>query len=195
MSATQAETEAAELLLVPRKRWTRQECYWLVEAGKLQEGRYELLRGEIVLKMPQGRLHIYIVAQLLEILFHIFGAQRVQSQSTLVIDDENEPEPDIAVLAGTVREYLDKEPGPQDVILIVEVSVSTLRADRAVKARLYSQAGIQEYWIVVGQERVVEIYRQPGPNGYASVITAGEGETVSPLAAPDAKIDVGALFP
>lgn len=187
--------EMAELMELPRKRWTRAACRVMMDAGLLEPGRFELIYGEIVQKMGQGRKHIFVVSRLFELLILLCGANRVQSQSSIVIDDENEPEPDIAVLDKTLDHYLDTEPEPQNVLLIVEVADSTLRTDRAVKAYLYAQAGFQEFWIVNIKARTLEIYRDPGPTGYATLLTRTEQEFISPLAAPDKTLRVGDLLP
>jgi Uma2 family endonuclease len=187
--------ERSETESPPRKRWTREDVQFLVGVGRLAPGRFELIQGDILLKMPQGRLHIFIVMQLLQILLDVFGADRIQSQSSIVIDEENEPEPDAVVLTGSLRDFIEKEPGPADVALVVEVSDSTLTTDRGLKAGLYAAAGITEYWIVVARERKVEVYREPGPSGYASRITVSDSERLSPLAAPHASIEAARLFP
>lgn len=80
-------------------------------------------------------------------------------------------------------------------MLAVEVSDSTLRTDRTVKATLYGQAGINEYWVVNINGRTLEVFRQPGANGYTNVTTLTENETVRPLSAPQAEIRVVDLLP
>lgn len=194
-SKSQPEREWSEAVsLLPRKRWTRRECRTLQDAGLLEAGRYELIAGEIVLKMPQGRLHVFVVMRLYDLLVRMFGEGRVQSQSSIPLDDENDPEPDVAVLRGTLADYLDREPGPSDALLIVEVANTTLRTDRAVKALLYARAGVEEYWIANIPERTLEVYREPGADGYRRVARYSVGESVAPLSASQA-INIVDIFP
>ncbi len=194
-SRSQPEREWSEaMFLLPRKRWTRRECRTLQDAGLLEAGRYELLAGEIVLKMAQGRLHIFVAMRLFNLLIRLFGAEHVQSQSSVPLDDENDPEPDVAVLRGTLADYLDRELGPSDALLLVEVANTTLRTDRAVKALLYARAGVKEYWIANIPERTLEVYREPGADGYQRVTRYSTGESVTPLTASEA-IYIADIFP
>lgn len=178
-----------------RKLWTRAECRVLMEAGLLERTGWELIEGEIVAKMSQGRRHIFVCTRLFTLLGMIFGFDFLQSQSSLPINDDNEPEPDVAVLTQTLANYLEVEPGPEDARLLVEVSDSTLRADQTVKMRLYARAGVPEYWIVNIQERVLEVYRQPAPQGYMEKMVVPEGQQVAPLAAESGLIAVADLLP
>src|SRR5580658_4373362 len=99
-----------------RKLWTMKECRFLVDNGLLQPGKYELINGEIISKMGQGRLHIAYVTQIIAVLSAIFGIESIQSQAQVgigEIDPYNDPEPDIAVLSMPVSNFLDREPDPQ----------------------------------------------------------------------------------
>lgn len=183
------------LALLPRKRWTQNECRQLVQMGLLDGARYELIEGEVVVKVGQGRLHVFVITRLIAWLNAVFGADHVQSQAPITLSDVSQPEPDAAVLSGVVGDYLERDPGPADLRLVVEVSATTLRADQTVKALLYARAGIAEMWIVNLPERVVEVLRDPGPDGYASVTRANEADLVSPLAAPGAGVRVADLLP
>jgi Uma2 family endonuclease len=113
---------------------------------------------------------------------------------------ESEPEPDVAVVSGTIREYSGEHPARP--VLAVEVSDSSLRLDRKRKGSLYARAGLADYWIVNLVERVLEIYREPvaDPSAmygwrYASGTVLGPDASGSPLAAPTASIVVHALLP
>lgn len=181
---------------MPRKRWTRDDVRRLMEQGFLDsDKRYELIEGEIIEKVGQGRKHIYIINRLFTLLGTLFGFDFVQSQGSLPVNTENEPEPDTAVLAKPLGEYIEVEPGPQDVRLMVEVAASTLSTDRGVKGLIYARAGVAEYWIVNVRARKLEVYRQPTPAGYAVRLSLAEEETVSPEALPDAVIRVADLLP
>jgi len=84
----------------------------------------------------------------------------VDSQEPITLND-SEPEPDIAIVRGDTRDYLDRHPGARDLSLVVEVADSTRERDRTLKQRLYGRAGIPVYWIVNLVERQLEVYSQP----------------------------------
>jgi Uma2 family endonuclease len=111
------------------------------------------------------------------------------------------PDPDLAVVAGSVRDNASVD-NPTTALLIVEVSLTTLRYDRGRKASLDALAGIQDYWIVNLVQRQLEIYRDPVPDssrpygfGYAQVATLQPSDHATPLTMPAAKIPVADLFP
>jgi len=81
-----------------------------------------------------------------------------------------------------------------DVLLVVEVSDRTLEFDRTVKAGLYARAGLEEYWIVDVRGRRVLVHREAADGRWQSIVAYGEGESVSPLAAPEAELAVTRLF-
>ena len=105
---------------------------------------------------------------------------------------DSRPEPD--VLWVKARRYLDGHPEALDVLLLIEVSDSSLTADRDQKAELYAQAGIIEYWIVNIADEVIHIYRDPDRSGYRSLRTVSGGESASPLIQPQVKLNLGELF-
>ena len=180
-----------------RKKWSVKECRFLTDSGLLEPGKYELIEGEVVFKMGQGRKHIYVVAQIIAILTAIFG-DAVQTQAEIgvgEIDDFNDPEPDVTVLRGTLRDYLDREPDPStDVVLAVEAAQTSLRGDTTTKAQLYALHGVPEYWVVAIARRELIVYRQPTADGYAAVQTFSETESVAPLAAPESPFKVAAAY-
>ena len=181
-----------------RKRFTQKECAFLEQNGLLK-GRYELVDGEIVFIMPQNPPHRLTVMLIVKWLMRVFGEDRVCSQSSIdigVADPEiNAPEPDVVVQAQPDVAFASRLPGPSDLLLLVEVSDTTLRYDLHNKAALYARAGIVEYWVadVVGRRFVV--HRNPGANGYAQVTEYAEAESVSPVARPDVSVRVSDLLP
>ena len=181
-----------------RKKWSVRECHFLVDGGLLEPGKYELIEGEIVSKMGQSRLHIETIALIIEVLAAIF-LHAVQSQSSIGIgaqDEFNDPEPDVAVLRGILKDYRARVINPAtDVLLVVEASLTTLPGDQTTKAQLYARHGIPEYWIVAITRRELIVHRQPTLNGYADVRVYGENEAVAPLSAPDSPVQVSALMP
>jgi Uma2 family endonuclease len=102
------------------------------------------------------------------------------------------PQPDLAWLKR--KDYRHGRPTPEDVLLLIEVSDSSLRYDREVKGPLYAQAGIQEYWIVNVPEETIEVYRQPHGARYGSVTTLRRGDVARSLAFPDVALALHEFF-
>jgi Uma2 family endonuclease len=181
-----------------RIRWTRAQCDAIREAGVLQ-GRYELIDGEIISKMGQKPPHASVIGFLVRWLARVFGLDYVRVQCTIDVGgadpDHNEPEPDVAVTRLPVDDYVDHHPGSADLLLVAEVSDTTLRFDRRTKAGLYASAGIQEYWILDLQGRQLLVHRQPAEGGYLEITAYGPAELVATLARPAASVRVEELLP
>ncbi len=184
-----------EVAVDPRKRWTRKEYRQLTEAGYLKDGKVELINGEIWDKMGQGRRHVVVVMWLLRVFTPIFGIERLQSQFSLPVNEDSEPEPDLAVLAQSLEYYLDNDPTPADTLLVVEAANTTLRTDLTIKQRMYAQSGIPEYWVVDIPNRLLHVFREPTATGYASETILTTADEVRPLAAPEAAVRVADLLP
>ncbi len=180
-----------------RVRWTTSQCRMIEEAGILK-GRYELIDGEIIAKMSQNPPHRIAVILLRNWLIAVFGAMFVQSQASISVGDadpdHNDPEPDASVTLALNTKYTQSHPGPADLSLVVEVSDTTLRSDRAAKAMLYAHAGIVEYWLLDIVNRQMLVHRLPGANGYGEVTVYAEDETAATLARPDASVRVADLL-
>ncbi len=186
--------------MVRTRHWTRQEYEALVAAGIFHpEERLELLGGDMICMPPQGSAHATAVQLIENALRQAFGANYcVRVQLPLAVDAASEPEPDVAVVPGTPRDY--RQTHPDQAVLIVEVSDSSLSYDRERKARRYAQAGMPEYWILNLIEQCLEIYRMPTTPGaeephYQHIRVASQEETVSPLGAPEAVFAVSELLP
>ena len=184
------------------RRWTRMEYLKMAEAGVFAPGeRVELIDGEIISMTPQKSPHAVAGGLVEDALRAAFGPGfHVRSQRPLSLGPDSEPEPDAAVVRGTLRDYVDAH--PTMAVLIVEVSDTTLAFDRERKAGVYAKAGIREYWILNLIDRVLEVYRDPGPLreipsqiGYRSIRNFGPSETVNPLALPPAAVRVADLLP
>lgn len=181
-----------------RYRWTAAECAALAAEGRLPE-RYELIDGEIINKMGQNPPHASTLTRLFRILLALFSPDflRIQAPITLSGTDGvyNEPELDIAVTREAESAYEGRHPGPEDLLLVVEVSDTSLRTDLIVKARLYARAGIAEYWALDLHTRQLHQHCEPSGGEYAVVTVHSETETVTLTARPDARIAVAALLP
>jgi len=181
-----------------RKRWTREECRHLRAAGFLP-GHYELIDGEIIEKMPKNPPHRIALMLLAAWLESLFGRFCVQTQDPIVLpvpdNNSTEPEPDVAVTRAPTMTYQDDNPGPEDLLLVGEVSDTTLAYDLRSKAALYAAAGIPEYWVLDVTGRRLCVHRRPAADGYREVRIYGEAEEVSPLARPDTAVLVASLLP
>ncbi len=146
-------------------RWTLEKYERATELGLLgPDDRVELIEGEIVQKMPQKSPHSTAISLALESLRLAFPVGFVvRPKLPLSVGELSQPEPDLAVVIGSVRDYADAQPTAAEAVLVVEVSDSTLLPDQTTKAGLYARAGIAEYWIVNLPERILEVHRQPAP--------------------------------
>jgi len=184
------------------RRWTRAEYERLIEVGVFRPGDpVELLAGELVVSEPQGSEHYTAICLAEEALRAAFGpGWLVRPQGPVAVDDESEPEPDLAVAPGTLRDY--RREHPSRPVLVIEVAVSSLPLDRNEKSSLYARARLEDYWIVNLVDRALEVYRQPAPDptapygwSYSSRQVLGPESSATPLAAPDARVLVSDLLP
>jgi Uma2 family endonuclease len=139
-----------------------EQYHAIIQAGILtDDDSVELLEGWLVFKMPKNPPHRATTRLVRTALENILPAGwYVDSQEPITLSN-SEPEPDIVVVRGDTRQYLDRHPGAEDIALIIEVSDTTLQRDRTVKKRIYARAGISIYWIVNLVEEQVEVYSQP----------------------------------
>ncbi|MDQ7040199.1 MAG: Uma2 family endonuclease [Rhodothermus sp.] len=177
-------------------RWSREAFEKLADVGLVDpDARLELIDGEILQKMsPQSARHFTSVLKVAQALHVVFGAGYVvRTQGPLALDPYSEPEPDVAVVAGTLDDYAEAH--PSTAVLVVEVADASLHFDRTRKAALYARAGIPDYWIVNLIDRVLEVYRQPQNETYRSHQVLSPHDRLTPLAQPRAFVEIGRLFP
>lgn len=184
------------------RRWTRAEYERLIEAGVFGPGEpLELLGGELMVSEPQGSAHYTAIGLVEDALRAALGpGWLVRSQGPIALDEDSEPEPDIAVIRGARRDYSQEHPSRP--ALVVEVAESSLALDREYKGSLYAGAGIADYWILNLVERALEVYREPIADPatrfgwrYASTEVLAPGSSAAPLAAPASRISVSDLLP
>jgi Uma2 family endonuclease len=187
---------------VETRKFTRVEYERMLEAEILgPEDRVELLGGAMVCKEPQYSPHATGIALAQRVLAASFGVGwYVRSPMPVALDDESEPEPDVAVVRGDPRDYRDAH--PVRPVLVVEVALSRLHFDRDHKGSLYARASLPEYWMVNLRDRRLEVYRDPVPDAvaafgwrYGTVLTLGPQQRVVPLAAPSVSISIADLLP
>jgi Uma2 family endonuclease len=183
-------------LAATRRRFTRKEYYRMAEAGILREDdRVELIKGEIIEMSPIGRRHKAFVLNLTQLLVGRLAERAlVNVQSGIVLSDDSEPEPDIAVLRRRDVPYKEREAHADDVLLLIEVADSSLAYDRSTKLRLYAEAGIPEYWVVDCGAETVEVHRGPEAYGYREVRLVMGAATLTPQAFPDVELSTADIF-
>jgi hypothetical protein len=144
------------------RRFTVDEYHRMIEVGILSEtDRCELLDGWILHKTTRNPPHDVSLALALKAITGLLPAGwHCRSQSAIAMDD-SEPEPDLAIVRGGERDYLNGHPRPQDIGLVIEVSDASLDYDRVAKLAVYAQASIVVYWIVNIPDRRIEVYTDP----------------------------------
>ena len=147
-------------------RLSRVEYDRAVEAGAFEpDAKLELIDGDLRAMTPEGSRHALGMDLVADCLRGVFGPGfYVRIQHPLAADDYSEPEPDVAIVTGPMRDY--REAHPTSAVLVVEVSHESLRYDRTVKQRLYARCGIREYRILALPEARLEVYRDPDGDGY-----------------------------
>jgi Uma2 family endonuclease len=154
--------------------------------------RTELIRGIVIEKMSKSPLHRIIASFLYRrLLAQLPPGFSVWKEEPLTFLD-SEPEPDISVTRGEESDYSKAHPNSAE--LVVEVAVASPALDRE-NATLYAEAGIKEYWIVLGAERRVEVYRRPEQGRYQSRHVVGLNDTLECASVPGVRLGVSELFP
>ncbi len=181
-----------------QKHWLVDEFHEVFSSAKLRSQRPYLVRGVV---WEQGEInppHAFYLDIANEVLRKVFTeGYRVRVQSALVLSQETDPEPDIAIVRGNVMDFRFVHPITAE--LVVEVSDTTIFEDQTTKAVLYAAAGIAEYWIVDINDNRLLVMRDPqvieaGGSAYRSVQELRAGSTINPLAAPDVTIAVADLL-
>ncbi len=168
-------------------KFTVQQYHLMHEAGVFAEGdRLELINGEIREMSPIGRKHAVCVSKATKNFERKLGDQAIiWTQNPIRLSDHSEPQPDLAILKWRDDFYAEALPTPEDVLLIIEVSDSTIAYDRNVKSLLYAANGIPETWLFDVNKKVVEGYSQPSSSGYKRMQRYEQNDTLAMIAFPD----------
>lgn len=169
----------------------------MVEAGILRkEEHVELIDGVVTAMAPMGRNHRSTVNRYTRLFGESISRRAiVQIQSSIALDDRTMPEPDLALLSERADFYESSDAGPEDVLLVIEVSDSTIDYDRNEKLAMYAGAGIPEVWITVLPERVIEAHTEPVGGRYTLMRIFSPGDTISPGCFPDIALPVIEILP
>lgn len=173
-----------------------EQYHAMARAGILDEGApVELLEGMLVSKMTKLPPHV-IATKLVHLALSrtVPAGWHVGQEAPVVFLPRNEPEPDFSVVRGEIRDYSQRDPGPEDVGLLIEVADSSPTRDRQAKLRIYAGAGVPVYWIINLVDRQVEVYTGPTGPRYAQRTDFGpddaaplclDGQEVARLAVRD----------
>jgi Uma2 family endonuclease len=165
----------------------------MVAAGVLTKSdRVELIDGEMLEMSPIGKKHSAISTRLIEAFAGLALGRlaNVVAGGPVNLGQFSEPQPDLMLLKRRADAYSEKIPEAPDVLLLIEVSDSSLSFDQGAKLSLYARNGVAEYWVIdVDGKRLVN-YREPTPKGYAQKLELSMSDSVSPQAFPDLKLSV-----
>jgi Uma2 family endonuclease len=180
--------EVRERAAMPYHRWSVEEYHQMALSGLLDEtDRVELIEGELIDMSPIGSKHAFRVDSIARALQRSPGnSLLVRVQNPVLLGDHSEPQPDIAVVKD--KNYSEAHPGAEDVLLIVEVSDTTLAYDRDVKLSLYARHGIPEVWLLDVNAGELTIYREPAEGQYRLIRKPTRAEAVSPVLVPGVAI-------
>jgi Uma2 family endonuclease len=183
------------------RRWQRAEYERLVELGMFDGEPLELIGGQLVIAEPQGSYHASAITKIDYALRRALPpGWIVRIQAPVSLDDESEPEPDLAVVPGLPGDY--RAAHPSRPALVIEVAEASLGFDRAHKGSLYARAAVADYWIVDLAGGAVEICRDPEPDAaadfgwrYRSVTRLSPPSAIAPLAFGGQPVPVADLLP
>ncbi|MBD2457814.1 Uma2 family endonuclease [Nostoc sp. FACHB-87] len=179
-----------------RHKFTVPQYHKMIESGILTEDdRVQLIRGEIVEMSPIGTKHAACVKCLNKILStKLRDRVLIAIQDPVELNDNSQPQPDVALLKPRDDFYADAHPQPQDILLLIEVADSTIIYDREEKIPLYAEANIIAVWLIDINEQVVEVYQQPTATGYQHIQKFSGGEILSIPGFSDVTITVNEIF-
>ncbi|MCL1462925.1 Uma2 family endonuclease [Argonema galeatum] len=190
------------MTITTAKRFTVAEYHRLAELRFLADNnRFELIKGEIVKMAAKGTPHSVCETRLERELFKLVGERAtLRGQQPIIIPDDSEPEPDLVIARNRDDNYLSSHPSPVDVLLLIEISDSTLSYDQGVKLPLYAEAGISDYWIFNLVANYLECYSQPyqderGNFGDRQRVIFLPNESVNLPGFPELLVDLSKVFP
>ncbi|ELR70510.1 hypothetical protein C900_03669 [Fulvivirga imtechensis AK7] len=170
-----------------------EEYYRMAEVGILTENdKVELIHGEIIEMSPVGSKHAAVVDRINNVLKSLIKDRAIiRVQSPVLLNDLNQPEPDVTILKPSDNYYSESHPGPDDIFILVEVADSSLPYDRQIKLPLYASAGVPEFWLVNLEKQEIEIHRSPSKNVYKKIEIFQPDDDISCF---DHKVNVRSLL-
>lgn len=162
----------------------------LGEAGLIPKNT-ELLYGFVYRKMPKSPFHCYLLQKLLQILLRAVSASHLVRSEQPITCGESEPEPDLAVVKGQIEDYRNDHPHTAE--LVIEICITSAEYDRS-KLPAYAAAGVKECWLVLGEQKQIEIHRQPAGDRFSECVKYGQGDKPTSSSVPGFTVDLDALF-
>jgi Uma2 family endonuclease len=160
-----------------------------------KDERVELVCGEIIDMSPIGERHAACVARLTQAIALLIQRRAILwVQNPIRLNDHSEPQPDTAVLKPRADFYGQSLPAPEDVLLLIEVSDTTLEYDRQIKLPLYARAGVAEVWIVNLTDEQIETYRDPSGGAYQANASVRRGEEVEARTVASLRLGVAEIL-
>jgi Uma2 family endonuclease len=150
---------------LPVHRFTVDQYHTMIQTEILgEEDPVELLEGWVITKMSRGPRHDAVLALALRVVGANLPANWHLRGQSAVTTEQSEPEPDVAVVRGDIRDYMNRHPGPGDTALGIEVADSSLSHDRNFKGPIYAKSGLPVYWVINLRDAQIEIYSDPSVN-------------------------------
>ena len=196
VDSTVEHTEQATSASVVRWRFTAADYHRMDEAGILKEDdRVELIEGEILKMSPIGDRHAGRVIVLNRTFSLRLGDRAfVSVQNPVRLSEHSEPQPDLVIMRPPAEGQSVRAPHPADILLLVEVSDTTLAFDRDTKVPLYAQAEVPEVWLLDLPGDRLRVYRDPSDGEYRSIAVLARGDSISLLAFPDITLTVDEIL-
>jgi Uma2 family endonuclease len=179
-----------------RTRISTNRYQMMVAAGVLTKyDRVELIEGDMLDMAPIGTKHSAITSRLHELfVLAISRSATIVSGGPVNLGEFSEPQPDLMLLKRRADFYSGKIPESADVLLLIEVSDSSLSFDQSVKLGLYARYGVAEYWVVDVEGKRVVTYQDPTAKGYDRKVEFAAADVLAPQAFPDVRITVEGIF-
>jgi Uma2 family endonuclease len=183
------------------KKFTIDEYEQLGKLGFFERDRVELIRGEIIKMVAKGTFHSVCNSLVFGELYTLVGKNAiVRGQEPIILPSDSEPEPDVVIAKKRSDNYSLSHPQAADILLVIEISDSTLNYDQKTKLSLYAEHEISHYWIFNLVDNFLEMYSEPYQNnqgnfGYRFKRIALPNETVSLPGFPDLSLDLAQVFP
>ncbi|MCJ8280687.1 MAG: Uma2 family endonuclease [Rivularia sp. ALOHA_DT_140] len=181
-------------MTVTTYKWTIERYHRAIEAGIFDDQFIELLRGELIIMPPEREPHAYYNTEAADYIRSLLGKKvKIRDAKPIILPNNSEPVPDVAIVKPLGEIYLEHHPYPEDIFWIIEYSNATLSKDLGEKKDIYAEAGIKEYWVVNLRKSELKVFRDLKDNQYTTELTISQG-TVSPLAFPDTYLEVRFLM-
>ncbi|WP_008313119.1 Uma2 family endonuclease [Leptolyngbya sp. PCC 6406] len=175
-------------------KWTLDRYHQAIDAGLFDDQPIELLRGDLIVTPPEGKLHAYYNSEVGDYLRALLGSRgKIREAHPITLPNDSEPIPDLAIVKPLGAVYLEHHPYPGDIFWLIEFSKATLSPDLTVKRAIYAEAGIPEYWVVNLNHKELNVFRDLDNGHYTIEETYTTGH-VSPCAFTNIEISVQRLM-